>query len=59
MRSDLIDLEARLVHETDKARLLDFGGDAPVWLPKSQHEWDAEDGLVTLPERVAIDRGLV
>lgn len=59
MRSDLIDLDARMVHETEKARLLDFGGEKPVWLAKSQHEYDADDGKVTLPERVAIEKGLV
>lgn len=59
MRSDLVDIEARLVHETEKARLLDFGGAEPVWLPKIMHEWDAADQTVALHERDAIERGLV
>lgn len=59
MRSNLIDLAARLVHETEKARLFDFGEDKPVWLPKSSHEWDEAAQTVTLPEPVAIDKGLV
>lgn len=59
MRSNLIDLEARLVHETDRARLLDFGDDKPVWLPKSTHEWDEDSGTVTLPEPMAVEKGLV
>lgn len=59
MRSNLIDLEARLVHGTEKARKFDFGGTEPVWLPKSSHEWDEDAQTVTLPEPVAIDKGLV
>ena len=59
MRSNLIDLAARLIHETEKARLFDFGGDGNVWLPKSAHEWNEDDGEVTLPEPLAIEKGLV
>ncbi len=59
MRSNLIDLEARLVHETEMARLFDFGGEKPVWLPKSTHEWDEASQTVTLPEPVAVEKGLV
>lgn len=57
MKSDLIDLDAKLIHETDKARLFDFEMDEGVWLPKSQHEWDGRQ--VTLPETLAIEKGLV
>lgn len=59
MSGKLIDLEARLIHETQKARLFDFGDSDPVWLPKSQHEWDKGERLVTLPERIALDKGLI
>ncbi|WP_164555156.1 hypothetical protein [Paracoccus haematequi] len=59
MRSNLIDLEARLIRETEKARCFDFGLDANVWLPKSQHEWDAGGNVVTLPEPVAVEKGIV
>lgn len=59
MKSDVIDLEAHLVHETTDARLFDFSGDDPVWLPKSQHEWDETDNTVTLPECLATEKGLI
>lgn len=59
MKSDVIDLEARLIRETPAARLFDFGTDDPVWLPKSAHEWDDTDNTVTLPERLAIQKEIV
>ena len=34
-RSNLYDFAARLVHETQRAVLLDHGAEEPVWLPKS------------------------
>lgn len=59
-RSNLIDLEAFLVRETEKARCFDFGGSENVWLPpNSKHEWDETDQTVTLPEPVAIEKGIV
>lgn len=57
MRSNLIDLPARLMHETDKAWLLDTGDDKPTWVPKSAAEFDGE--TLTLPEPLAIEKGLV
>lgn len=59
MKSDLIDVEARYVHDTEGAWLLDFGGEKPVWIPKCQCEYDRADGIATMPERVAIEKGLV
>ena len=59
MKSNLIDLEARLMHETEKARRFDFGGSEPIWLPKSAHEWDPVEHMVTLPEPLAIEKGLI
>jgi hypothetical protein len=57
MRSNVIDVEARLVHETEKAWLLDVGNDEPVWVPKSVAEFDGKE--VTLPERLAKEKGMV
>lgn len=57
MRSNLIDIEARLVHETEKAWLLDVGNDKPTWVPKSAAEFDGE--TLTIPEPLAVERGLV
>lgn len=58
-RSNLIDIEARIIRESEKARCFDFGGAKNVWLPKSQHEWDGGDNTVTLPEHLAIEKGIV
>ena len=54
----LLDIEARLVHETEKAWLLDTGGDEPVWLPKPACEFDEADGILTIPEALATEKGL-
>lgn len=60
MKSDIIDLAAQLRHETEKARLFLFEmSDDPIWLPKSQHEWDPDDQTVTLKENVALEKGLI
>lgn len=63
MRSDVIDLEVHLHHETDRAVLVSDTGDKAdaVWLPKSQVEIE-EYGtchMVTLPEWLAEERGLI
>ena len=57
MKSDLVDIEARLVHETKKALLLDVGNDDPVWFPKSSCEFDGK--MLTLPECLAIEKEVV
>ncbi len=63
-RSDLVDLALVLHHETEKAILVSDDGnrEAAKWLPKSQVEIEPQPGgtvIVTLPERVAIEKGLV
>lgn len=58
MKSNLLDIPARLIVETEKARKFDVGLSEAVWLPKSQHEWDAMEGMITLPEDVAIEKGM-
>ena len=55
-RSDLVDLPARLLADQGKAYRFDFG-DHQVWLPKSQVEF--ADGVVTMPEWLASERGLI
>lgn len=66
MRSDLVDLEMTLHHQTDRAVLVSDSGNPKdaVWIPKSVCEI-APAGkpgssiyTVTMPERIAIDRGL-
>ena len=62
-RSDLVDITALLLGETDKAIRIDGGHEAPVWLPKSQVEYERNgDGstfTVTLPEWLAKEKGLI
>lgn len=64
MKSDLVDITVQLLHETDRAVLVtDSTPENGVWLPLSQIEIEPADtgGLhvVTLPEWLAMDRGLV
>lgn len=57
MRSNLIDIDARLVRETDLAWLLDTGDKKPTWIPKSAADFDGE--TLTLPEPLALEKGLI
>ena len=67
MRSNLIDIAGVLHHQTEKAILFSDTGekDDAVWIPKSVIEMEVLDPkhpdqvVVTMPERMAIDRGLV
>lgn len=54
-RSDLVDIEATLVHQTDAAYLL-YDGKTKAWIPKSAVE-DNDDGTFTMPEAMAIEKG--
>lgn len=56
-QSDLIEIAGELRHETPRAFLI-FDGDKEVWLPKSKVE-DNHDGTFTLPEWLALERGLI
>jgi len=62
-RSDLVDISVVLVHQTEKAVLVDHGGDANVWLPRSAIEIEKDANgktwTVTLPERLAQEKGLI
>lgn len=60
MKNSLIDLAAKIVHETDKAYLFDFG-DKKAWVPKSVVEVEkVRDGtvVVTMPASWAEEKGL-
>lgn len=57
MAKELVDLAGVLLHSTDAALLVDFEG-TQVWLPKSQVE-DNNDGTFTMPEWLAIEKGIV
>lgn len=58
MSDRLYDFDAELKMETDKALLLDTGNDKPIWFPKSLTE-NNDDGTFTVPEWLAIDKGIV
>lgn len=55
-KSNLIEVSCEIRHETEKAYLI-FDGTKEVWLPKSQVE--VEDGEVTMPEWLAMEKGLI
>jgi hypothetical protein len=55
--TELVDIEAELRHETDKALLL-FDGKRKAWVPKSLVE-DNGDGTFTMPHWLAEDKELV
>lgn len=65
MRSDLVDIEAELKHQTDKAILVSADGEREVWIPKSQCEFDQPRPggsciiTITLSQSVAEEKGLV
>ena len=58
MKSDLVDLDVRLIHETDKAWLVSDGQNE-VWIPKSMCEFDQASGTLTLREPLALEKGLI
>jgi hypothetical protein len=62
-KSNLYDFRAILVHETEKAVLLEHGGEAPTWLPKSMCEIEYNEGgktvTVTCDQGVAEEKGFV
>lgn len=64
MKSDLIDIDVEVSARTEKAVLVHTGRyDQAVWLPLSQIEI-APSGFggietVTLPERLALEKGLI
>ncbi len=66
----LIDIAAELRHETDKAYLVYDGrsetkkGDTTpsellIWLPKSQVEYNEDDGMFAMPEWLALEKGFI
>lgn len=63
MKSNIIDLDLHLHHETAKAILVSDTGDKDdaVWLPLSQIEIESESGFisVSLPEWLAREKGLI
>lgn len=56
--SVLFDFSAKIVHETEKALLLDVGNDEPIWMPKSIVE-NNDDGTFTVPENYAKEKEII
>ena len=63
MKSHLVDIEVSVHRETEKAILVSLDGDKAkaVWLPLSRVEihYQKRSLIITLPEQLAIDKGLV
>ncbi len=62
-KSDLIDLTVIVKHRTDRAVLVDDGGEVPIWVPLSQCEFSRNIGrrthTLTLPEWLALEKGMI
>lgn len=58
-KSNLVDIDATVYMETEKAILIDHRGEERTWLPKSQVEVDTEGKKVTMPEWLALEKGLI
>lgn len=57
-KSNVIDIEGRLKHQTPQAYLFNSDDDGEdYWIPKTQADY--ADGVLTLPEWLAIDKGMV
>jgi len=54
-----IEVEAELVHETDKAWLVNIGSSNKIWVPKSVAQYDRDSKCLILPEWQANARGLI
>lgn len=54
---DIIMLNIRIKHQTDKAVMVENLKGKDVWIPKSQCE--ADDFCIQIPEWLAIDKELV
>jgi hypothetical protein len=64
MSKELVDLDMKLHHQTEKAVLVSDDGerDNAIWIPLSQCEVEhKKDGyvVVTMPEWLAKDKGLI
>lgn len=62
-KSDLVDVTVQIKHRTDRAILVNDGGEENKWLPLAQIEVaqniDGATYTVTMPEWLAIEQGLV
>lgn len=57
-----VDIECTVKRETDKAPLIDHGGESEVWMPKSQIKNVSKNGrtvTLTVTEWIAYEKGLI
>lgn len=59
MARELTEIACRIVHETEKAWLIDDGSEARTWIPKSIGEYDYDTKEMTLPLKWAQEAGLI
>lgn len=57
-KKELVDIAGDIKDETEKAYRF-FDGTRTEWLPKSQCEWDERDKTMTMPEWLALEKGLI
>lgn len=57
MTDRIVDVDVRVKARTDKAVLVTTDDEDEVWIPLSHVEID--DGVATLPEWLAIEKGMV
>lgn len=55
---DQVEVDCEVVGETELAWEID-DGDTEVWLPKSQTEWLDDEGIMMMPEWLALEKGLI
>lgn len=59
-KSDLVDIAGELVAPFETAKAYRFyDGARTVWLPKSYCEWDENEGTMTMPEWLAMEKELL
>lgn len=57
-RSDLVDIEGEVREPGTDLAIRFYDGQRTVWLPRSQIEI-GDDGTVTMPEWLAMEKGLI
>lgn len=55
---ELADISGEIHGETERAYRF-YDGKTMVWLPKSQCEWDDQSHVMTMPEWLALEKGLI
>ena len=57
-RHEITEIAGEVHHETEKAYLF-YDGINKVWLPKSQCQWDEDEQTMSVPEWLALEKGLI